>query len=261
MTDVAASEQLVATERRGHVLVVWLADAARRNALSSSLVAQTLAVLQSSRSEGVRALVIGSRQKAFCAGADIGDMLSSGWLEAVPGAQAGPTPPQLFEAIEADERPVLAAVDGAALGGGVELCLACDLVYAAPPAWFMFPELGLGVLPNTALARLPALVGARAAAELILTRRRIDAAEALRLGLLNEVVDCASAVERAVAVAEGLVEHTPPTALAAAKRHLRRAPDWRLIHAMLADMDAAEWREGTTAFVEKRAPDYQRFWK
>lgn len=252
---------LVSTELRGDVLVIWLADAARRNALSVRLVTDIIQALNASRKSGARAVVIGSREKAFCAGADIRDMLDSGWLDGMPREEATLTPPDLFEAIEKDGRPIIAAVDGLALGGGVELCLVCDLVVASAAASFMFPELALGVLPNTALAKLPGLIGARAAASLILTRRRIDAAEALRLGLINTLIDGPDAAGAAIEIAQSIVDHTPPAAFAAAKRNLHRSSDWAAIRSMLGEMDPEEWREGTTAFVEKRAPDYERFWK
>ena len=251
---------LVQVDLRGDVAVLWMADAGRRNALSVALVSQLLEALEASRSDDARAVVIASREKAFCAGADIHDMLDSGWLDARPG-EGGITPPDLFEAIELDPRPIVAAVDALALGGGVELCLACDLVIAAPGASFMLPELGLGVLPNTAISRLPELIGARAAASLIMTRRRIQAEEAMRIGLISELVEEPTAVDRAVAVAQDVTDKVPPTAFAAAKRNLRRGADWPSIRAMLSEMDADEWREGTTAFVEKRQPEYGRFWQ
>ena len=257
MNEVAPS--FVEVERRGRVALLWMTDAARRNALSVGLVTQLLEALRSSRVNGAYAVVIASREKAFCAGADIRDMLDSGWLDARPG-EAGVTPPDLFEAIETDGRPILAAVDGATFGGGVELCLSCDLVVASPTSTFMFPELGLGVLPNTALARLPYLVGARTAAQLIMTRERIDAAEGFRIGLVSEIVAEPSAVDRAVAIAQDIVDRVPPTAFAAAKRNLRRGPDWAAIRSTLGDMNPEEWREGTTAFVEKRSADYAAFW-
>ncbi|MES2258183.1 MAG: enoyl-CoA hydratase/isomerase family protein [Pseudomonadota bacterium] len=270
-------ERLVRTELRGDVMLVLMADSARRNALSVALVSELIEVIRWSRGAGARALVIASAEKAFCAGADIRDMLDSGWLDPRSGVDTGVaadvesraaadvsatvTPPDLFEVIERDERPILAAVDGMALGGGVELCLACDLLIAGDSASFMFPELALGVLPNTALARLPNLIGARAAADLILTRRRIDAAEAFRLKLVNEVVAGPGAVERALAVAADIVARVPPTALAAAKRILHAGPDWGAIRSMLGEMDPDEWKEGVTAFLDKRSPDYQRFWE
>lgn len=255
----AGDLSLVRVERRGHVALIWMVDSARRNALSVPLVTQLMTALTLSRDAGARAVVIASREKAFCAGADIRDMLDSGWLEACPG-DAGITPPDLFEAIERDGRPIIAAVDGAAIGGGVELCLACDLVVASSASSFILPELGLGVLPNTALARLPHVIGARAAARLILSTAKVDAAEAFRLGLVSEIAEGPSAVDRAVALGQNIVDRMPPTAFAAAKRNLRQGPDWPAIRSMLAEMNSAEWREGTTAFIEKRRPDYDPFW-
>lgn len=261
MTANENNTELVNTQLRGDVALITMADAPRRNALSVALVTQLIAALRASRQDGTRAVVIASREKAFCAGADIRDMLANGWLDGESGDNSLVTPPDLFEAIENDSRPVIAAVDGLALGGGVELCLACDLVIASGSASFMFPELALGVLPNTALARLPELIGARAAAGLILTRRRIDSAEALRLGLINTLVDGADAADTALALAADIVANVPPTAFSAAKRSLRRGLDWTTTRELLDKMDPDEWREGTTAFVEKRSPDYERFWR
>ena len=254
-------QQLVRSELRGDVMLILMADSTRRNALSVALVSELIDTIRWSRTVGARAVVIGSAERAFCAGADIRDMLESGWLDPQPSSTAPLTPPDLFAEIERDSRPILAAVDGMALGGGVELCLACDLVLAGPSASFMFPELALGVLPNTALARLPHLIGARAAADLILTRRRIDAAEAFRLGLVNELVSGPDALERCLAMAQDIVARVPPVALGAAKRLLKGATDWPAISAMLAEMDPAEWREGVTAFLDKRTPDYRPFWQ
>ena len=261
MTANEDNAVLVNTERRGDVVLLYMADSARRNALSVPLVTQLIAALRASKAAGARAVVIGSKEKAFCAGADIRDMLTSGWLEGASGDKGLVTPPDLFEAIENDSRPVIAAVDGLALGGGVELCLACDLVVASASASFMFPELALGVLPNTALARLPELIGARAAAGLILTRRRIESAEALRLGLINTLADVADAAETALELGADIVANVPPTAFSAAKRSLRRGHHWTRTRELLDEMDPNEWREGTSAFIEKRRPDYERFWQ
>lgn len=260
MSGTTSAGLLVRLEMRGQVAVVWLDDTQRRNALSTQLTLDLIEALALSRQEGARAVVLASKQKGFCAGADIRDMLESRWLEAT-SLHDTRTPPDLFEAIEADPRLIVVAVDGFAIGGGVELCLVCDLVVAGNGASFMFPELGLGVLPNTAIARLPRMVGLRAAAELIFTRRRIDAAEALRLGLVSTLAGDEGAVERAVMLAQAICSSVPPTALTAAKRNLARGLEWAGIHAMLADMDSAEWREGTAAFVEKRTPDYEPFWR
>jgi enoyl-CoA hydratase/carnithine racemase len=253
---------LVTLERRGDVGVILLNDAARRNALSVKIVTDILDALTESRKAGMRAVVIASSQPAFCAGADIREMLEVGWLEA-KGGDAGATlsPPDLFQALEAETRPVIAAVDGLALGGGVELVLSCDLALAGAKARFALPEIGLGVIPSTAIARLPELVGSRVALELMLTRRRIDAAEALRIGLINQVVEDEAVLGRAVALAESIVEGAPPDAVAAVKRGVGRGRDWNAIHTLLATMARAEWEEGLSAFLDKRKPDYARFWE
>jgi enoyl-CoA hydratase/carnithine racemase len=251
---------LVTIEKKDDVAVIWMADEKRRNALSTGLLRELINALESTQKTATRAVVLASNQKVFCAGADIHDMLDNGWLEQDNQSAGVLTPPDLFEAIERDPRIIIAAVNGLALGGGVELCLACDLVVAGVPAAFMFPELALGVLPNTAIARLPQMIGYRAAADLILTRRRIEAPEALELGLVSTLAGEDGAVNQAVAMAQAICASAPPAVLTAAKRNLARGRDWSEIRSMLADMDSAEWREGTTAFRDKKPPNYDRFW-
>lgn len=254
---MSGASDLVRVERRGDIAVLWMCDAKRRNALSTAIVGAMLGAIAKSKADGVRGLVIASEQKVFCAGADVRDMLDNGWMEAEAGSGVV-APPQLFQAIESESRPVIAAVDGLALGGGVELCLACDLLIVGPRAAFMLPELELGILPNTAIARLPELIGRRAAADLILTRRKLGAEEALDLGLASALTP--DPVTQSVATAASMCSGIPPLALAAAKRNLARGRDWAAIGNMLRDMDGREWREGVSAFLEKRAPDYNHFW-
>jgi enoyl-CoA hydratase/carnithine racemase len=242
---------------RRRVGVITMGDAEHFNALSPPQVSAFLAAIEQSRKEEARALVIVSSVKHFCAGADIKEFLKGELLD--PNRTAPATSPvNLFRALIDDPRPVIAGVDGLAMGGGVELALSCDLVLATDKARFALPEIGLGLIPRTALARLPEVVGRRKALELILTRRRLDAAEALALGLVNRIVENADA---AVSLAEEIIA-APPGAIAAVKRNLGRvAPDdWQAIHGLLAHLQPGEWREGLTAFSEKRAPDYERFW-
>jgi enoyl-CoA hydratase/carnithine racemase len=211
------------------------------------------------QSQEARALVIVSAAKHFCAGADIKEFLKGELLD--PNRAAPETSPvNLFRALIDDPRPVIAAVDGLAMGGGVELTLSCDMVLVSDKARFALPELGLGLVPRTALARLPEIIGRRKALELILTRRRLTADEAVALGLANHKVE--NPLEAALKLAEEIIT-APPAAIAAVKRNLGRVPpgDWQAVHRLLADLDPAEWREGLTAFSEKRGPDFERFWK
>jgi enoyl-CoA hydratase/carnithine racemase len=227
------------------------------NALSPPQVSAMLDALK--QSQEARALVIVSAAKHFCAGADIKEFLKGELLD--PNRPAPETSPvNLFRALIDDPRPVIAAVDGLAMGGGVELTLSSDIVLVTDKARFALPELGLGLVPRTALARLPEIVGRRKALELILTRRRLGADEAVALGLANQKVE--NALEAAVKLAEEIIS-APPAAIAAVKRNLGRVPpgDWQGIHGLLAHLDPAEWREGLTAFAEKRTPDFERFWK
>lgn len=249
----------VAFSLRGKVGVLTMQDTEHFNALSPPQVRAMLDALKESKA--ARALVIASSAKHFCAGADIKEFLKGELLD--PNRPAPATSPvNLFRALIDDPRPVIAAVDGLAMGGGVELTVSCDLVLASEKARFALPELGLGLIPRTALARLPELVGRRKALELILTRRRLTADEAVSIGLVNQRVDSAGLLEAAIKVAEEIIT-APPAAIAAVKRNLGRVPasDWAAIHGLLAHLDPAEWREGLTAFSEKRTPDFERFWK
>lgn len=260
MASDMSAEPAVLFEQHSHVGLILLNQPARRNALCAALVEGVLEALKRSRTDGARAIVICSRGPAFCAGADVNEALQSGWLLADGGATGRATPLDLFEALEQDDRPIIAAVNGLALGGGVELLLACDLALACQSARLALPEVALGVIPNTGIARLPQIVGQRKALELMLTRRRIDAGEALALGLLNEVVAAQELEARAVALAASVVNACPPGAIAAVKHGVKGGSDWPRIRAMLSTMREPEWREGFSAFAEKRQPDYGRFW-
>ena len=249
----------VSYELRGGVAVLWLDDPARRNALSRAIVSGMVAALSRSRTDNARAIVLAGRGTAFCAGANVDD-LRDGWME---GREPDTDPTRLFQALSEEPRVVIAAVHGAALGGGFELTLACDLVLATAQASFALPELGVGVIPNTAAARLHRIVGSRTALELILTRRRVTSAEAETLGLVNKLVDAsADIVSDAVALAAQIVSQAGPGAIAAAKSaHRGHAPtDWERVRASLLDVPRPEWQEGLDAFAEKRAPDFSRFW-
>ncbi|MEX3945677.1 enoyl-CoA hydratase/isomerase family protein [Paraburkholderia sp. BR10937] len=252
------SENKVSYERHGEIAVITLNDPGRRNALSREIVRGVSGALDTAMREGARGVVIAAAGGAFCAGANIDD-LRNGWMEC-PDADEDPA--VLFKRIAEFDRPVIAAVNGAALGGGMELTLACDLVVAAEPAWFAIPELGHGVIPNTGLALLFRVVGIRRAYELILTRRRVFAPEALAMGLVNHVTPADQALEGALSLAEQIVGAVPPGALRAAKRNLcgHAAVDWHRVLTSPLDVPKPEWQEGLLAFNQKRAPEYSGFW-
>ena len=244
--------------RHGGIAVLTLNETQRRNALSRASVAMLRELIERSRLEKARAIVIAANGSVFCAGANIDD-LKAGWMSGAPD----PTDPALLFRTLADEtRPTIAAIQGGALGGGFELTLSCDLVVMGTDSYVALPELGHGVIPNTALARLHRVVGMRRAAELILTRRRLSAAEAVDWGLANRVVPTADVLSSAIDLALGIVQSAPPGAIAAAKRNLAHhgETDWTRVLSSPEDVPPSEWREGLRSFDERRKPSYDQFW-
>jgi enoyl-CoA hydratase len=227
--------------------------------LSKGLVEAILAALDSSRREGARAVVIASSSSVFCAGADLTAMSQEPVGTAVSLKH---TPLELFRALTEESRLVFAAVSGGAFGGGCELTMCCDAILAGPNAFFVMPELGHGVLPSTGLTRLPALIGVQKARELIFSRRRVGAHEARDLGLVSSVVGENAVVAAAVAAAQEIVGTAAPSVLAAAKAEMERwiGTDWSRVATNRTRYNPEERKEGSTAFVEKRPPSYERFW-
>ncbi|MFM0740567.1 enoyl-CoA hydratase/isomerase family protein [Paraburkholderia xenovorans] len=246
-------------EMRGDIAVITLNDPDRRNALSRQIVSEVSSALELSASAAARAIVIAANGPAFCAGANIDD-LKDGWMERTDPLT---DPALLFRRLVEEPRVVIAAVQGAALGGGFELSLSCDLVVAAESAWFALPEVSRGVIPNTGLALLQRIVGSRVALELIASGRRVGNEEGVSRGLINAVVAREAVVDKAVAWAHELVAKAPPGALSAAKRHLHAHAgyDWTRVQQSVTDVPRAEWQEGLDAFTEKRDTDFEPFWR
>jgi enoyl-CoA hydratase/carnithine racemase len=250
----------VAFEMSGNVAVLTLHEPERRNALSQAMVDGLLAGLAQARKGRARAIVIAGSGDAFCAGAHIRDLLNGGWMAGKAGLA---NPVDVFEQLTTGGLIAIAAVGGLALGGGFELALSCDLALASPDAVFGLPEVEHGVIPNTGIARLTRLIGTRRALELILTRQRIDAEAARAMGIVCDVVPGATLVDGAVKLAEKIVSAAPPGALAAVKAamHEHHPTDWCAVRRSLAALPEAEWREGLGSYLERRAPDYERFWR
>jgi enoyl-CoA hydratase len=207
------------------------------------------------------AVVAGAGGRAFSAGADIKEFPD--FIAAEPPAEAVRLGQRTFDRLAALPVPTIAAIEGVALGGGCELALACDLRMAGATARLGFPETGLGIFPcYGGTQRLPRLVGAAVAKELIFTGRQVEADEALRLGLVNQVVPAGQALAAAVALAEGLASRAG-RALAAAKRAIDAAGRLPLEEGLALEAALAgevfrseDLREGIAAFVEKRPPRF-----
>ena len=249
----------VTVERRGSVGIIWLAEPKTHHALSVSLVEAFLAALDSEPIRSARALVVASTGAYFCAGANIDD-LQNGWMD---GSAPQSEPGRVFERLATDPRPVVAAVDAGAIGGGFELMLSCDLAIASQEAWFCLPEVQHGVIANTALLRLQQMVGLRTLLFYAYTGDKLSAQQAQAMGLVNDVVATEQAVPAAVSLAERIVSRAAPGALALTKRYAQHyaQTDWARVDASLREVPASEWQEGLSAFTERRRPDYSQQWQ
>jgi len=245
-------------EMRGHTALLTLNDPERRNALSRLIVRQMLEHLERAQSEGARGIVITGQGKSFCSGANMDD-LRDGWMA---GNEPSTDPTLLFRALVEMPIPVIAAVNGPAVGGGFELTMCCDLVVASESAWFALPEIGLGVIPNTALALLPRLIGVRKSLELILKREKLSSLVAMNLGLVNEIVPVGSEIETALSIANNIHSGATPSALAVAKKtfHTHNAINWELVRSSLHEVDRSEWDEGLIAFTTHKPFNHEKFW-
>jgi enoyl-CoA hydratase len=243
----------------GPVVTVTVNRTAALNALDGpTLTALLEAFTALAREPGVRCVILtGAGDKAFVAGADIKAMMAMTPAEA--GALAAISH-RLGEAIAGLPAPVIAAVNGFALGGGCELALCCDFIYAARSARFGLPEVGLGVIPGLGgTQRLPRRIGLARASELLFTGKVVDADEALRLGIANAVLEPGELLPRVRAVAEAIASRAP-LAVAAAKRAAREGAELPLGPAIELERElfsslfaTADQKEGMRAFVEKRA--------
>lgn len=210
----------------------------------------------------VRGVVLtGAGAKAFVAGADITAMREM--TPAESRAYAAETH-ELTVWVETLPVPVVAAVNGFALGGGCELAMACDYIFASENASFGQPEVALGLIPGFGgTVRLTQYVGAAAARELILTGRRIDTTEALHLGLISRVLPDTGALHEAAVDSVKLAAKQSPTAVASSKQTLRKVLNLPTDEGLEVELSAFANRfgtpdmlEGTSAFVEKRRPDF-----
>lgn len=249
----------VRRERRGRVEIVTLDRPESRNAIDGpTTAALEAAFTELEADDGVGAVVLtGAGDRAFCAGVDLK-------MHAAEGADAFATVVTErggFAAVTRRDfpKPVVAAVNGYALGGGFEIVLACDLVVAAETAEFGFPEVTLGLLADAGgLIRLPNRIPFALASEIVLTGERFGAARALELGLVNRVVPAERVLDEAVDLAQRIAENAPVSVLLS-KQLLREslsvpeAEAWKLNDEfMAAIMRSEDFDEGPRAWVEKR---------
>lgn len=256
--------QNVRVERDGHLAIVTVDRPSKLNALDDLTIGEldcAFAGFETDDSVGA-VIVTGAGDKAFVAGADITVLARQGVLDGRQNALRGQA---LTRRMEALGKPVLAAINGYALGGGLELALACDVRFASHDSKLGLPEVSLGIIPGYGgTVRLPRLVGSGLALQMILQGDPIDAAEAHRIGLVNGLFARDELLEQVKTVARRMVSRGAQ-ALALAKQSVRRGAHLPVDDALELEADlfgivssSDEMKEGMAAFLEKRKPSWLR---
>jgi len=207
-------------------------------------------------------ILTGRGDKSFVAGADIAFMQNLSVFEGREFARLGQ---EVFSLVETIEKPIIAAINGFALGGGCELAMSCDFRVASYKARFGQPEVGLGIIPGFGgTQRLPRIIGSGMAKQLIYTADIIDANEALRIGLINAVVPAEELLDTAKQIAQRIISKGP-LAVRLAKASINAGIETDIDRAMLIEADAFglcfatnDRKEGISAFLEKRSPNFTK---
>jgi enoyl-CoA hydratase len=250
-------------QKKGSIAYVTLNRPNVLNALNRRLMAELKAAFEDCRDDpAVRGVILtGAGDKAFAAGADISELANDTAVEAEEKSRNGQAVTNLIENLG---KPVIAAVNGFALGGGCELAMACTIRLAADTAKFGQPEVKIGTMPGYgASQRLPRLVGKGRALQIILSGEIIGAQEAYRIGLVNEVLPNAYLIARAETILRQIISNAPigvKFSIEAVNKGLETSlPEGLLLEASLFAICAAtdDKKEGTSAFLEKRPPQFR----
>jgi enoyl-CoA hydratase len=249
----------ILVETRGKVGLITLNRPQALNALNNLLMTELMDALDAfDKNDAVGAMVITGSDKAFAAGADIKEMADKTAEQMTRSDHIA-----VFGRIRTIRKPVIAAVSGWALGGGFEVALSCDMIIASDSAKFGLPEITLGVIPGAGgTQRLVRAVGKALAMEMILNDRKLNAQEALQHGLVNRVVPVSDYLNEAMKLAEEIASRAP-LAIRAAKRMINHSYESFLKDGLAEEkqvfynlFNSDDQKEGMTAFVEKRKPNW-----
>jgi enoyl-CoA hydratase len=249
-------------EPKDGLAIVSLNRPDKLNALNDELMRELADVADRLATEaGIKGAILTGAGKAFAAGADIGDLAGQGPFDGKARALTGQA---VLRRLETCGKPVLAAINGFALGGGCELAMACHIRIASETAKFGQPEVKLGITPGYGgTQRLPRLVGKGVALELILTGRTIDANEALRIGLVTKVVPAADLLREAEQLLRTILSNAP-LAIRLALEAVERGMDVSLEEGLLLEANhfgllaaTRDMKEGLSAFLAKRPPKFE----
>ena len=243
-------------ETKGAIGIAWIENPVKGNALSSKVLRDLLEILDIvERDKKLLFLIVSSRGKHFSTGFDIAGIEDTDAVRERLESLG-----QLLPEVERLRVPVLAAVRGAAFGGGFELALACDMIVASEKASFSFPEPALGACPLFGAIRLPPLVGRLRAKEIMMTCRRVPASEAASIGLVNKVVADEELMDSAVSLAEDIVKKGP-IAIQMIKVAMNRGMGGSdLAYLKGTDLSSRgfkDFQEGLKAFFEGKAPRFK----
>ncbi len=257
------SYQTLLFEIRDGIAFVTVNRPDKLNALNDQVMLDLAGAAERIATEGEikGAILTGSGPKSFVAGADIGDLSRQGPFDGKARAQRGQA---VLRRLETCGKPVIAAINGFALGGGCELAMACHIRIASENAKFGQPEVKLGIAPGYGgTQRLPRLVGKGIALQLILTGEMIDAQEAYRIGLVNKVVPAADLLAESEKMLRGILA-MGPLALRLSMEAIDNGLEMTLDEGLLLEANhfgllaaTEDMKEGTTAFLEKRAARFQ----
>ena len=252
---------LITGERDG-IFTVTLNRPEKRNAISYELIDDLLRALAEAEKSAAQVLIITGSGKAFCAGMDLDNLkaLSAANKKLADHVEDSRTMARLFRTLYDFPKPSIAAVNGAAIAGGTGIATLCDITIAVPEAKFGYTEVRIGFVPAIVSTFLMRQVGEKQARDLLLTGRLIDAAEAYRIGLINEVVAAENLMTRAHEIA-GLLLENSPASVRATKELLSRNVNAELDQQIEAAVEqnarmrlTADFREGVNSFLEKRKP-------
>jgi enoyl-CoA hydratase len=255
------SYENIIAETRGKVGLITLNRPKALNALNDTLIDELGAALDSFEADAnIGCIVITGSEKAFAAGADIGAMAGWNFMDVYKANYIS----RNWDRIIRCRKPIIAAVAGFALGGGCELAMMCDMIYAADTAKFGQPEIKLGILPGAGgTQRLPRAVGKAKAMDMCLTARFIDAEEAERAGLVARIIAADKLLEETLAAAATIAGFSLPIVMMI-KESVNRAYESSLQEGLLFERRTfhsafalADQKEGMTAFVEKRKPVFR----
>ena len=234
----------------------------KRNAISYELIEDLLRALDEVNNSSARILILTGAGKAFSSGMDLENLKALIGRTPEQNLEDSRTMVRLFRTLYEFSKPTIAAVNGAAIAGGTGLALLCDFTLAVPEAKFGYTEVRIGFVPAIVATFLLRQTGEKIARDLLLTGRIFDAAEALKIGLVNEVVPAEKLLDRARELAAQLAENSP-LSLFQTKRllteHARAELDSRIEAAIRENAgirESADFREGITSFLEKRKPQW-----